>query len=325
MDGIACIHSVQTSAPSRAMTSAADFFRALTQKHCSHCVPSEEVLRRRAMARTLQTLRKDNAETTLDQMPQAKTTTRSETIRQKLADDILHGVYPPGAKLDEKQLAERFKLSRTPVREALRQLISAGLIELRPHRGAVVSLPSEAALAEMFEVMGELEASCARLAAQRIAPSERARLEAVHRDCADAVHAGDRDRYRSLNFNFHDLVYRACHNDFLATTAQAVRQRIAPFRRAQFEISDRMAKSHSEHESIVLAIMAGDGDTASNVMRTHVSVVRAATREYVRGLEAAGRLNETRRALSRRFRVPSQEKPSSTAGTNPTEMRSGSE
>src|SRR5262249_8848106 len=160
--------------------------------------------------------------------PRAKTL--AETIRQRLADDILHGVYPPGARLDEKRLAERFRLSRTPVREALRQLISTGLVEMQPHRGATVSLPTEAALAEMFEVMGELEGRCARLAAQRISPAERVRLEAVHRLCAEAVHTGDRERYRTLNFDFHDVIYRAAHNDFLFATTFAVRQRIAPFR-----------------------------------------------------------------------------------------------
>src|SRR6516225_718412 len=101
-------------------------------------------------------------------MSEPNKTTLAETIRQKLADDILHGVYPPGARLDELGLAKRFKLSRTPVREALRQLTSAGLVEIRPRRGVIVSLPNETALAEMFEVMGELEASCARLASQRI-------------------------------------------------------------------------------------------------------------------------------------------------------------
>src|SRR5262249_37075597 len=197
--------------------------------------------------------------------PRAKTL--AETIRQRLADDILHGVYPPGARLDEKRLAEGFRLSRTPVREALRQLISTGLVEMQPHRGATVSLPTEAALAEMFEVMGELEASCARLAAQRISPAERVRLEAVHRLCAEAVHAGDRERYRTLNFDFHDVIYRAAHNDFLFATTFAVRQRIAPFRRAQFEMQDRLTKSYAEHDAVVRAIIGGDTDTAEEVMR----------------------------------------------------------
>ena len=79
-------------------------------------------------------------------------TTLAETIRQRLADDILRGVYPPGARLDENGLAKRFGLSRTPVREALRQLTSAGLVEMRPRRGVIVSLPTESTLAEMFEV-----------------------------------------------------------------------------------------------------------------------------------------------------------------------------
>jgi len=78
-------------------------------------------------------------------MSEPNKTTLAETIRQKLADDILRGVYPPGARLDELGLAKRFKLSRTPVREALRQLTSAGLVEMRPRRGVMVSLPTETA------------------------------------------------------------------------------------------------------------------------------------------------------------------------------------
>src|SRR5262245_66095591 len=118
----------------------------------------------------------------------------------------LRGVYPPGARLDEIGLAKRFGLSRTPVREALRQLTSAGLVEMRPHRGAIVSLPTETTLAEMFEVMGELEASCARLAAQRMSPAERVRLELIHRRAEAAARANDVASYRTLNFEFHDAI-----------------------------------------------------------------------------------------------------------------------
>ncbi len=88
--------------------------------------------------------------------------TLAETVRQQIADDILRGALSPGARLDEIGLAKRFNLSRTPVREALRQLTATGLVEMRPRRGVIVALPGDSALAEMFEVMGELEASCAR-------------------------------------------------------------------------------------------------------------------------------------------------------------------
>ena len=159
-------------------------------------------------------------------------TTLAETIRQRLADDILRGVYPPGARLDENGLAKRFGLSRTPVREALRQLTSAGLVEMRPRRGVIVSLPTESTLAEMFEVMGELEASCARLAAQRMSPAERVNLEFVHRRSLDAVRGNDTESYRTVNFEFHDVIYRGAHNEFLLATTVGIRQRIAPERRA---------------------------------------------------------------------------------------------
>jgi DNA-binding GntR family transcriptional regulator len=219
-------------------------------------------------------------------MADGKATTLAETIRQKLADDILRGVYPPGARLDEQGLAKRFNLSRTPVREALRHLTSAGLVEMRPRRGVIVSLPTDSALAEMFEVMGELEASCARLAAQRMSPAERVRLELVHRRSFEAVGGQDRESYRTLNFEFHDVIYRGAHNEFLLATTVGIRQRIAPFRRAQFAMQDRLAKSHQEHEAIVAAILRGDAETASELMRTHVNIVRAASRDYVHGLEA---------------------------------------
>ena len=217
-------------------------------------------------------------------MSGTKTTTLAETIRQRLADDILRGAYPPGTRLDENGLAKRFKLSRTPVREALRQLTSAGLVEMRPRRGVIVSLPTDSALAEMFEVMGELEASCARLAAQRMSPAERVGLELVHRRSFEAVRSYDQEGYRTLNFEFHDVIYRGAHNDFLLATTVGIRQRIAPFRRAQFAMQDRLAKSYAEHDAIVCAILQGDADTASTLMRVHVNIVRAASRDYVHEL-----------------------------------------
>jgi DNA-binding GntR family transcriptional regulator len=220
-------------------------------------------------------------------MARTKPATLAETIRQKLADEILQGVYSPGARLDETGLAKRFKLSRTPVREALRQLTSAGLVDIRPRRGVVVSLPSDTTLAEMFEVMGELEASCARLAARRMSPAERVRLELVHGRAHEAVRNNDRNTYRLLNFEFHDVIYQGAHNAFLLATTLGIRQRIAPYRRAQFAMQDRLMKSYEEHEAIVAAILDGDAKTASEVMRSHVNVVRVASSDYVHELEAA--------------------------------------
>src|SRR4030088_736492 len=102
--------------------------------------------------------------------------TRAEELRLQLADEIVRGALPPGAALDETDIARRFKVSRTPVREALRQLAASGLVETRAHRGAVVARPSIERLTGMFEAMAELEALCAGLAGERMSPAERHRL-----------------------------------------------------------------------------------------------------------------------------------------------------
>src|ERR1700686_3869691 len=108
--------------------------------------------------------------------------TRAEELRLQLADEIVRGALPPGAALDETDIARRFNVSRTPVREALRQLVASGLVDARAHRGAAVARPSIERLTGMFEAMGELEALCASLAAERMMPADRHRLEAVHEE-----------------------------------------------------------------------------------------------------------------------------------------------
>jgi len=99
--------------------------------------------------------------------------TRADTLRQRIADEILVGKLPPGTRLEEQDLADRFGVSRTPVREALKALVETGLVDIRPHRGAVVATPSRQHMRDLFEVMRELEAICARYAAQRMTSAER--------------------------------------------------------------------------------------------------------------------------------------------------------
>src|SRR5258706_6657706 len=116
--------------------------------------------------------------------------TRAEELRLQLADEIVRGVLAPGSALDETDIARRFSVSRTPVREALRQLVASGLVEARAHRGAVVAQPSHDRLKEMFEAMAELEALCAGFAAERMPPGDRQKLEAIHEELRMLRHAG---------------------------------------------------------------------------------------------------------------------------------------
>jgi len=211
--------------------------------------------------------------------------TRAELACQKIADDILNGVFRPGERLEEVGLAKRYGLSRTPVREALRHLASSGLVHLNPRRGASVSLPDEGTLAELFEVLGELEAACARFAAVRMSPSERAHLALSHKAALTAARAEDVEGYIACNRDFHRLIYGGAHNGSLLNTVVNMRGRMAPFSRAQFRLPGRLMQSHREHEQVMAAIFDGDPVGAADAMRCHVTDIHSASAHFMHGLE----------------------------------------
>jgi DNA-binding GntR family transcriptional regulator len=210
--------------------------------------------------------------------------TLAEELRLQLADDIVRGLLAPGGALDETELARRFGVSRTPVREAIRQLAASGLVEVRAHRGAVVARPSEERLLGMFEAMAELEALCAGLAALRMTPAERSGLEAVHEELRTLIHGGDPQRYHEVNEAFHAAIYAGAHNSYLAEMTHATRHRVQPFRRAQFRNLGRLAKSHVEHDRVVEAILRGDREGAAVAMREHIVLVCEAYEAYAGSL-----------------------------------------
>ena len=212
--------------------------------------------------------------------------TRSDTLRETLADEIIAGALAPGTRLDETGLAERFKVSRTPVREALKQLAAAGLVSIQAHRAAEVVIITAERMREMFEARAELEALCARLCALRMTPLERRRLERLHQRCADQVRSGDIELYHATNGEFHTAIYQGSHNSVLAEMAGGLRRRLSPFTRAQFRGPGRLASSFSEHNAVVEAILRGDADEAYRGMHRHVSVVRQAFSDYAAGIAA---------------------------------------
>ncbi|GJD51181.1 hypothetical protein OPKNFCMD_3933 [Methylobacterium crusticola] len=196
----------------------------------------------------------------------------AQRLRQTIEDEIVDGVLRPGDRLDEVQLAERFGVSRTPIREALLQLAVTGLIEVKPRRGAVVSTPDPARLLEMFETMAEVEASCGRLAARRLTPEHQAALTAALEACRLAAESQDTTAYYAENAVFHAVIYRASRNGFLCEQASALSRRLAPFRRIQLRARNRLGQSFAEHAGAVEAILAGDESLAAERLRAHVLV-----------------------------------------------------
>ncbi|SFG61487.1 GntR family transcriptional regulator [Methylobacterium gossipiicola] len=197
---------------------------------------------------------------------------QSSRLRQTIETEIIDGRLAIGARLDETELAERFGVSRTPIREALLQLAMTGLVEIKPRRGALVSAPDPQLLIAMFETMAEIEASCGRLAARRLVPADEAALTAALAACAVAAAAQDPEAYYAENYVFHTVIYRACRNAFLAEQARQLHRRLALFRRMQLRARHRLGQSLAEHEAIVAAIVAGDEVAASDLLRAHVIV-----------------------------------------------------
>jgi DNA-binding GntR family transcriptional regulator len=193
-------------------------------------------------------------------------------LKDEIENDIISGKFRPGDRLDESSLAERFGVSRTPIREALHLLAASGLVDMRPHRGATVAEASPDRMLEMFEVMGELEAMSGRIAARRMTGADLKRIEAAHAAGARAEKEGDCDRYYYNNEHFHFCIYEASHNGFLAEQAKVLHRRLQPYRRLQLRIRNRLATSHREHGEIVEALAKGDGERAADLLRRHVVV-----------------------------------------------------
>ena len=206
--------------------------------------------------------------------------TRTDELRLRLSDDIVRGQLAPGAALDETELARRFSVSRTPVREAIKMLAAGGLVEVRAHRAAVVARPTHEHLIGMFEVMAELESLCAGYAADRMRGAERRALEEAHEKLRVLIQRGDPQRYYEVNEAFHAAIYAGAHNSYLAELTLATRGRVQPFRRAQFRNLGRLAKSHAEHDRVVQAILRGERVLAAQNMYAHIIKVRDEYEHY---------------------------------------------
>ncbi|GBU17995.1 HTH-type transcriptional repressor RspR [Methylobacterium jeotgali] len=205
----------------------------------------------------------------------------SDRIRNALTDAIAAGHLASGTALDEQEIADRYGASRTPVREALRQLAHGGLVELRPRRGAVVARLTRERIMDMFETTAEIEATCARLATYRMTPLERSRLIELHAASEPHVAAGDYDAYDALNRAFHETIYAATHNAFMAEQTLALRTRLSAFRRTQLRDEARLPRSRVEHGEILAAMAEGDGEAAARRMRAHMLNAAGALGRYI--------------------------------------------
>lgn len=207
--------------------------------------------------------------------------TLANVLRRRIADDILAGIVKPGARLDERSLAEEHGVSRTPIREALQQLVATGLARSKPHSGVVVQGVEPARVAALCEASILLESLCARLAASRITTIELGRLKKIHAACEACHQCDDADGYALENRRFHSAVISATHNKDLADSVEHCRLRIAPFQRTPFRSQARRSASQREHQRIVDALEKAAPEAAEQAMSDHLKAAAIAIDEYI--------------------------------------------
>lgn len=201
---------------------------------------------------------------------------RHQTLREKILetirDSILKGSLKPGEKVAEPELAERFGISRTPIREAFRQLESEGYLTVIPRKGAVVTDLSERDVEEFYAIKSILEGYAARMAAERLSEKEIERLEAINAKLEGLAAEGDVKTFFRIHNEFHELFIRASGNEKLADLIGQLGLKFNRLRVASLSLPGRMAISVKEHKKIIAAFRGKQGETADNLVKKTASI-----------------------------------------------------
>jgi DNA-binding GntR family transcriptional regulator len=224
---------------------------------------------------------------TVVQKAPAKRSTLSDDLRNRLEEMIVSGALKPGERLDEIELAERFDVSRTPVREAFKALVATGFLEMKGRQGVTVATISIPVILEMFEMMAALEGLCAKLAARRATARQKTQLREIHVRLTESLAANDPKRFYAINQDFHDLLYDAAHTHYLAGQTRALRKRLAAYRRYVTYQPGRMNATIGEHERVLAAIERGDPDAAFRAASEHVNLLGDEMTDFIASLPPA--------------------------------------
>jgi DNA-binding GntR family transcriptional regulator len=205
----------------------------------------------------------------------------ASTIREKIEAELAQGRYLPGDLLDEKAIAERYGVSRTPVREAIQQLLAQGLVHRVARQGAFVAKLSSKELLAIVELLAYTEGLCAMFSARRSPPETVKELMDSVEACERAAQNNDREAYASANAEFHSILYASTRNAPLSQHVIALRRRSQLYRRNIFHQPGRMAESAAEHRRIVDMIAANDEWGVFHAAVDHIAVAGKSFAEFV--------------------------------------------
>jgi DNA-binding GntR family transcriptional regulator len=215
--------------------------------------------------------------------------TLHDEILTRLRDHIVEGNIPDGGRVPERQLCEMLKISRTPLREALKVLASEGLVELLPNRGARVRALGERDLGELFDLMGGLEGLAGRLACENITDEEIAEIERLHYEMYGFYLHGDMHGYFRVNQLIHQKILEASRNVTLKNAYANLAGRI---RRVRYSANfarkrERWGEAMREHESILDALRRRAGNELSDILFKHLRNKQMAAVEHLKTSDMA--------------------------------------
>jgi DNA-binding GntR family transcriptional regulator len=194
----------------------------------------------------------------------------ADKLISDIRNEVSSGILKPGDQLEVTALAERFGVSRTPIREAIRTLVETGILETRPRKGSFVRVLSAKQLLDLFQVAAELEGMACRLAALSLTKESVEAIERGLAKCTQAAEVQNNAEYAMANLDFHTAIHNASGNDWLIEQLRQLQINLNSYRTMPYEIRGRLNKSTDEHKIISDAILSGNGEHACNLMRDHM-------------------------------------------------------
>jgi DNA-binding GntR family transcriptional regulator len=192
-------------------------------------------------------------------------------VRESLLTSILHGEFAPGDRITEPELAERLQVSRVPVREALRELESLGLLESRKHTGVFVRRLGKKETTDLYGLRSLLEAHASGLAAKTAGPALLSTLKALVKQMDHAAANGEIATYYSANLSFHWEIVSQCGNDEIVASYRGLVQKLHVARMRNLSSIPAMQTSQQQHQAILNAIAQGDSEQAYQLAYAHVT------------------------------------------------------
>jgi DNA-binding GntR family transcriptional regulator len=196
---------------------------------------------------------------------------RSEAAYRIIKEKIVTLQLPPASLLNEAELMAELGFGRTPIREALQRLALENLVIILPRRGTIVADLNMSDLQKIFEIRLELEVYAVRLAAERATPTQIFEMEALFTQADEIIRNGDYHQLIHLDHQAHRLLAQAAHNEFLEETLERLYTHVLRLWYVSLHKVSRLAEAIEEHRDIIVAVKAGDGERAAQIMRTHIT------------------------------------------------------